>query len=88
MSIASQWIGKEGAAFERVGMGFESLGYRAPRPDDGGEGAYAMNIARQYEADLSQREALAIIRWALKSSRDAIRNRYLSKREIIGQYGD
>jgi len=90
MSIASQWIGKEGAAFERVSMAFESLGYRAPRADEGsnGVGAYANNIADQYQADLSRNDALAIVRWALGSSRGAIQNRYLSEREIIGMYGE
>lgn len=89
-STASRWIGKEGAAFERVALAFEGLGFRAPRPDEGsgGAGAYALNIAAQYSADLSRREALAIINYALKNSREAIRNRWLSQREIIGQYGD
>lgn len=86
----NQWIGAEGAAFERVSLAFESLGYRAPRADDGtdGAGAYASNIANQYVADLSQDAALAICEWAVTHSRAAIRNRYLSEREIIGMYSE
>ena len=88
---ASDWIGREGAAFERVCMAFESLGYRPPRGDDGVQGAastggYALNIAAQYAANLSQDEALAICEWGIRHSREAIRDRYLSQREIIGIY--
>jgi len=88
MSIKSQWIGSEGAAFERVSMAFESLGYSAPRADEGsnGGGAYAMNIVRQYAADLSDQDALAIVNYGLKNSRQVIQNRWMSKREIIGRY--
>lgn len=88
MSIGSQWVGQEGAAFERVSMAFESLGYCAPRTDDGGDGAYALNIAAQYTTDLLRHEALAIVNYGLRNSREAIRNRYMSEREIIGRYGE
>lgn len=89
---ASTWIGREGAAFERVCMAFDSLGYVLPRGDDGVQGAastgaYAMNIAPQYAADLSSDEALAICEWAIRHSREAIRVRSLSQREIVGIYG-
>ncbi len=87
MSIKSQWIGAEGAAFERVGMAFSSLGYAAPRTD-GSDGAYASNIAAQYAADLSERDALAIIRYGLRNSRTAIESRWMSEREIISQYSE
>lgn len=84
---ASDWIGAEGAAFERVCMAFESLGYRKPAPDTpNGPGAYAQNIAAQYQADLSRQDALAVIEYGYRNSRDAIRNRFLSEREIIGMY--
>lgn len=54
MSLKHRWIGREGAAIERVGMAFAALGYVRPRPDvDGGEGAYALNIAKQYAGDMS-----------------------------------
>ena len=89
---ASDWVGREGAAFERVVMAFESLGYIPPRGDDGvagsaSTGAYAQNIAAQYQADLSRDAALAIIAYGVRNSRDQIRNRYLSEPEIIGMYG-
>jgi len=85
------WIGREGAAFERVCLAFDSLGYRAPRGDDGvvgavSTGAYAMNIAAQYEGDLYQHEALAICEYAIRHSREAIQNRHLNEREIVGIY--
>lgn len=90
---ASNWIGREGAAFERVCLAFDSLGYRMPRGDDGVQGAastgaYASNIAAQYQADLSRDEALSICEWASRHSREAIKDRYLSEREIIGIYSD
>ncbi len=88
MSIKSQWIGTEGAAFERVGLAFESLGYRRPRPDDSTDGAYASNIADQYRANLNQREALAIVRYGLMTSRDAINARWMSEREIVERYAE
>ena len=88
MSIKSQWIGTEGAAFERVSLAFTSLGYNAPRADGDSSGAYAINIAGQYHADLSEREALAIIRYGLRNSRAALSNRWMSEREIIGSYGE
>jgi hypothetical protein len=89
---ASDWIGREGAAFERVCMAFESLGYRPPRGDDNvvgvaSTGAYAQNIASQYVADLGRDEALAICEYGFRNSREAITNRYLSEREIVGMYG-
>lgn len=88
---ASDWIGTRGAAFERVCMAFDSLGYAQPRGDDGvrgteSTGGYAMNIAQQYAADLSRDAALAICEYGIRHSREAIQNRYLSEREIIGIY--
>ena len=89
---ASQWIGREGAAFERVVMAFESLGFVPPRGDDNvagaaSTGAYAQNIAAQYQADLASASALAIISYGVRNSRAQIANRYLSEREIVGMYG-
>lgn len=89
MSSKQQWIGSEGAAFERVGMAFESLGYVAPRGDnESAEGGYAMNIARQYQSNLSERAALAIISYALNHSLIALRNRTMSERDDLAQYGE
>lgn len=87
MSIKTRWVGSEGAAFERVGMAFQKFGYRAPKPDSGG-GAYVLNIAAQYVADLSESEALAIIKYALESSRERIQNDDLTEREIVGLYSE
>jgi hypothetical protein len=88
MSLKSVWIGSEGGAFERVGLAFEALGYQAPRPDAGGSGTYGANIASQYRADMSERDALAVVRWGLRSSKAQLRaakgNVTLS--EIAGMY--
>lgn len=65
----TQWIGREGAAFERVGLAFEALGFRAPRVDNGGEGAYVLNIVSQYQADLSEEQTQAIIAYGLRNTR-------------------
>lgn len=91
MITKSRWIGAEGAAFARVGLAFEQLGYRAPRADDGtnGVGGYAMNIARQYAANMSERQALAVIAYALDSSRAELQSRTnVSLNEIEGRYGE
>lgn len=90
MSIRTQWIGPGGAAFERVGLAFEQLGYRKPHPDSGASsGAYASNIAQQYAADLSEREALAIVNYGLRSSRRALQHGYKpTLREIVGNYSE
>lgn len=69
----SEFIGTNGAAFERVGLAFEALGYRTPRPDTGSDGAYALNIVEQYRADLSEDEALAVIEYGLRNTRAALR---------------
>lgn len=88
MSIKSRWINR--AAMTRVTLAFESLGYHAPRTDDGsnGAGAYASNIAGQYCGSLSEREAMAIIRYGLAASRDAIAARWQSEREIVERYAE
>lgn len=74
MVSKTQWVGHEGAAFERVGLAFEALGYRAPSADEGsqGAGAYAMNIIAQYRADLSEEEAEAIIAYGLRNARSTL----------------
>lgn len=73
MSLRSRWIGVEGAAFERVGLVFDALGFVKPMPDAGSDGAYAVNIARQYQSDMSESQALDIIAYALRSARDSLR---------------
>lgn len=72
----NRWIGTEGTAFERVQLAFEAFGYRRTEPDiPGGEGAYVMNITRQYQAELSQDEVATIIEYGLTYSRQQIRDR-------------
>ena len=67
MSMSAKWIGREFGAFRRVSLAFNQLGFNPPRPDygSGGKGAYVMNIVRQYQADLSPDQAMAIIRYGL-----------------------
>lgn len=85
----SQWIGTRGAAFERVGMAFEALGFIRPRPDGGGEiGAYAANIAAQYRADLSEAEAMAVITYGLEHSREQLQYMPDSLEDIVRHYAE
>jgi hypothetical protein len=66
----TRWIGAEGAAFARVGLAFQALGFSAPQPDSSdGTGAYASNIINQYRADLSPSEVEAIINYGLRHAR-------------------
>jgi hypothetical protein len=70
---AATWIGKEYANFERVCRAFELYGFDVPRPDtDGGSGAYAVNIANQYRASLTERQVYAIIDYALTYSLESL----------------
>ncbi len=66
--MEAQWIGTNGAAFARVSAAFASIGLTAPKADTNSSGAYAMNIAEQYLADLSRHEAMAVIRFGLQNS--------------------
>lgn len=70
MIAKGSWIGAQGAAFERACLAFEALGYRRPAPDDGsnGKGAYVMNIIAQYRADMTEDQALAVIKWSALAS--------------------
>lgn len=68
----TQYIGAEGAAFERVGLAFEAVGYQRPRPESSGDGAYVNNIVRQYESDLTPRQVKAIIQYGLDYDRGAL----------------
>lgn len=71
MSIKTRYIGSEGAAFERLGMVFEAMGYRRPEPEfDGAGGNYVGNIIAQYQADFSEDEVLIIIDYARRSRAD------------------
>lgn len=87
MSLDAKWTGVEGAAFERVSMVFESLGYQSPQPDSpNGTGAYVMSIVSQYQADLSKADVHAIIRYALTTSRAAIHNNPPRSLRDLGAY--
>lgn len=86
MSLKSRWIGTEGAAFERVSMAFEALGYLPPRPDTNADGAYAINIAEQYIADMSKSEAMAVINCGLSHPREYFADTKLSLRDVAASY--
>lgn len=74
MSIRTRYIGSEGAAFERLGMVFEAMGYRKPQAEfEGAGGNYVSNIVAQYQADFTEDEVLEIIDFA-RHSRAAIRD--------------
>lgn len=73
MSIRTQYIGSEGAAFERLGMVFEAMGYRKPSPEfEGARGNYVQNIINEYRSDLTEDEVLQAIERA-RSSREDLR---------------
>lgn len=75
MSYFTRFIGTEGAAFERVSMVFEALGYQKPRSFDGQSGGnYVANIVEQYRADFDADEVQNIIRFGISRSRETIRN--------------
>jgi len=67
----SNWIG--GAWFKRVCQAFREKGYLPPDPEssDTGptDGAYAGNIASQYQAHLDEREVFEVIRSARTAPR-------------------
>lgn len=87
MSLRTRWLGTEGAAFERVCLAFEALGYRRPSKPEGSDGDYAANVSAQYIADMTENEALAVVKWALASSILAIKYTDLTEQEIFGMYG-
>ncbi len=64
-----QFIGQQGNAFERIGLAFQAYGFTPPSPDTitGGEatGGYVSNIVKQYQADLTEGETIAIIEFGL-----------------------
>ena len=68
----TMFIGETGRAFERVCLVFQAYGFEPPLPDEitGGtaSGAYVSNILPQYQANLSQDEARAIIEFGLTHS--------------------
>lgn len=73
MSIKTRYIGAEGAAWERLTMVFQAMGYREPTPEfEGAHGNYVHNVMGQYQADLSEDEVVEVIRFA-ERSRDDIR---------------
>lgn len=86
MSLNLLWIGKEGAAFERVGLAFQACGYLPPTPDTNADGAYAMNIAEQYRADMSRGQALAVINCGLSHPREYFIGTKLSLRDVAASY--
>jgi len=69
MPRKTEFVGSSGAAFARVSLAFQSLGYRAPTPDSGSTGAYVLNIIEQYRADLSEEQTLDVISYGLRHSR-------------------
>lgn len=73
MVALTQFVGAKGAAFERVGLAFQALGYVAPQPDTASDGAYVLNIVSQYRASLTQAHVLAIIEYGLKRTLEDLR---------------
>lgn len=65
----TMFVGPQGNAFKRVRLAFKAYGFTEPEPDHitGGDstGAYVSNITRQYVADLSEGEAVAVIEFGL-----------------------
>lgn len=56
----STWVGDK--FFHRVCQAFKDRGYTPPNPDvPGANGAYVMNIAQQYMADLTEEQVIGII---------------------------
>lgn len=88
ISIRSHWIGAENESFQRVKLAFKALGYAAPQPDASGEGAYALHIAAQYQDQMSEREALAVILWGLRASRSRINKGTWSLSDVVDGYGE
>lgn len=72
------WIGSEGAAFERVSLAFQILGYTPPQPnrltsDSHADGAYVSNILQQYQGVCSKQKVLDVIAFGLAHERDRLR---------------
>lgn len=88
MSIRSHWLGAENGSFERVTRAFQALGYQSPRPDEGEEGAYGLHIAAQYKDQLSEHQALAVILWGLRASRNCVNIGVWSLSDIVSRYGE
>lgn len=88
MSITSRYIyGKGGTEWQKVGLIFQHLGFTPPRPEEAGKGAFGMNIANQYHADLSQQEVYAILQFACDHTRRyiemVIRERTLTMQQVM-----
>jgi hypothetical protein len=88
MSIRSHWLGAQNGSFERVSLAFQALGYQSPRPDVGGEGAYGLHIAAQYKDQMSEHQALAVILWGLRASRNCVTTGAWSLSDVVTRYGE
>ena len=88
ISIRSHWIGAESGSFQRVRLAFKALGYAAPRPDASGQGAYGLHIAAQYQDQMGEHEALAVILWGLRASRSRINTDGWSLSDVVAGYGE
>jgi hypothetical protein len=88
ISIRSHWIGAESGSFQRVKLAFKALGYAVPQADASGQGAYALHIAAQYQDQMSEHEALAVILWGLRASQSHINHGSWSLSEVVAGYGE
>jgi hypothetical protein len=72
MTFWATWIGDEGAAWERLCLVFDRMGYYPPRPFDESmdSGNYAAWIADEYGRHFTQEEVYNVILFARKSLRE------------------
>jgi len=88
ISIRSHWIGAENKSFQRVSLAFKALGYEAPQADGSGKGAYALHIAAQYQNQMSEHQALAVILWGLRASQGCVTKDNWSLNDVMARYGE